>query len=117
MAKVIKQTKPLVLENKETGRTLTVEFNRAIILKMDRLGIIGADFMETAEKSPLTFVSILFYWGLQMHHPEITEDEAQEILFDEIGLQDDLFAKLSELFMIPYTSIMDARKNSVWTVK
>lgn len=117
MAKVIKQVKPLVLENKETGRTLTIEYNRAIILKMDRLGVISSDFMASADKSPLTFACTLFYWGLQMHHPEITEEEAQEILLDEIGLQDNLFARLSELFTTPYTSIMDARKNSLWTVK
>lgn len=117
MAKVIKQVKPLVFENKETGKTLTVEYNRATILKMDRLGIIGGDFLANATNSPLTVASTLFYWGLQMHNPEITQDEADALLFDEIGLGDDVLGRLSELFMTPYTSIMDARKNSVWTVK
>lgn len=117
MAKVINQVKPLVLENKDTGRKLTVEFNRAVILKMDRLGVIGGDFAESFGNSPLTSTMTLFYWGLQMHHPEITEEEAEAILFDEIGLSTELLSRLGELFMIPYTSIVDARKNSVWTVK
>lgn len=117
MAKVIKVVKPMVIENKESGKTLTVEFNRATIMKMDALGIVSGDFLANAANSPLTLASTLFYWGLQMHHPEITKEEADEILFDEIGLGDDVLSRLSELFMTPYTSIMEARKNSHWTVK
>ena len=117
MAKVIKVVKPLIIENKETGKTLTIEFNRAVILKMDKLGLISGEFMSLATKSPLTVASTLFYWGLQMHHPEITEEESNEILFDEIGLREDILTRLSELFMTPYTAIADARKNSAWTVK
>lgn len=117
MAKVVKMVKPLVFENKETGQTLTVEFNRATIMQMDRLGVIGTDFMENAMNRPLTVASTLFYWGLKMHQPNITEEEAENILFDGIGLGDDVLTRLTELFMTPYTSIMDARKNSAWTVK
>lgn len=117
MAKVIKVVKPLIFENAETGKTITVEFNRATILKMDRLGVIGSDFLANAAKSPLTVASTLFYWGLQMHQPDMTEEESDTLLFDEIGLGDDVLERLSELFMTPYTSIMDARKNSRWTVK
>nr|DAV01109.1 MAG TPA: protein of unknown function (DUF5055) [Bacteriophage sp.] len=117
MAKVINVVKPLIIENKETGKTLTVEFNRAVIKKMDRLGLIGGNFAEQFNKSPLSTAGMLFFWGLQMHHPEITEEESDAILFDEIGLTEEVMTRLGELFMTPYTSIMDARKNSVWTVK
>ena len=117
MAKVINTVKPMVIENPETGRKLTVEYNRATILQMDRLGVIGGDFLSNATNSPLTVASVLFYWGLRMHNPEVTQEEADELLFDEIGLGDDVLERLSELFMTPYTSIMDARKNSRWTVK
>lgn len=117
MAKVINRVKPLVIENKETGKSLTIEFNRATIMQMDRLGLIGSNFAEDFGRSPLNSALTLFYWGLRMHHPEITEEEAEEILFDQVGLGEDIFSRLGELFMTPYTSIMDARKNSVWTVK
>lgn len=117
MAKVINRVKPLVIENKETGKSLTIEFNRATIMQMDRLGLIGSDFAEQFGKSPLATAGTLFYWGLKMHQPEITQEEAESILFDEVGLSDEIMTRLGELFMTPYTSIMDARKNSVWTVK
>lgn len=117
MAKVINQIKPMVFENPDTGKKLIAEYNRATILQMDRLGVIGNDFLANATRSPLTVASVLFYWGLKLHQPEITQEEADELLFDEIGLGDDVLERLSELFMTPYTSIIDARKNSRWTVK
>ena len=117
MAKVINTVKPMVIENKDTGKTYTVEFNRATIVKMDRLGVIGDEFIANSSKSPLNVASTLFYWGLQMHHPEITQEEADDILFDGLGLGNDVLERLSELFMAPYTSIIEARKNSRWTVR
>ena len=117
MAKVIETVKPMIIENKEAGKTYTVEFNRATIVKMDRLGIISDEFLANSTRSPLTTASILFYWGLQMHHPEITQEESDEILFDGLGLGNDVLERLSELFMAPYTSIIEARKNSRWTVR
>ena len=65
MAKVINVVKPLIIENKETGKTLTVEFNRAVIKKMDRLGLIGGNFAEQFNKSPLSTAGRFFYWGLE----------------------------------------------------
>ena len=117
MAKVIKIVEPMIIENKELGKKLVVEYNRAIILEMDRHGIINNDFLASAVRSPLSVALTLFYWGLKMHQPEMTESEAETLLFDEIGLGDDVLERLSELFMTPYTAIVEARKNSAWTVK
>ena len=117
MAKVIKIVEPMIIENKELGKKLIVEYNRAIILEMDRHGIINNDFLANAVRSPLSVALTLFYWGLKMHQPEMTEAEAETLLFDEIGLGDDILERLSELFMTPYTAIVEARKNSAWTVK
>ena len=117
MAKLVKMVNPLVIENKETGETITVEYNRAVIMQMDRLGIINPSFLQKMIDTPLTTASTLFYWGLKMHQPDMTEEEADELLFEKIGVDEAIFERLGELFMTPYNSIMDARKNSVWTVK
>lgn len=113
--KVVEMVRPIVLE-KEDGTKLTLEYDRGTIFEMDRAGVIGGTFLATIDEHPISSMFTIFRWSLVMHHKEITDEQAKEIFF-EIGLDSDFMTRLTELFLASYTSIIDARKNSVWTVK
>ena len=117
MAKLVNVVKPMVLENHETGKKITVEYNRNTIKRMDQEGVLSAAFIQRMQDSPLTTASELFYYGLLMHQPDMTREEADALLYDEIGLDEKIMERLGELFNAPYESMMSVRKNSAWTVK
>ena len=118
MAKKETTVNPLVLANAETGKTITIEFNRMTVLRMEREGMSSEKVGEAVKDSPLSAINDLFYYGMLMHQPETTREEAETLLFDGIGISADLVERLAALYQKPYEDMMTAqRKNSLWTVK
>lgn len=109
---------PLVLANSETGKTVTIEFNRNIILRMEREGLASDKVAEAVTNAPLSAISDLFYYGCLMHQPNTTREEAENLLFDGVGVSAELVERLAGLYQKPYMDMVSAqRKNSLWTVK
>ncbi len=118
MAKKEATVNPLVIANAETGRAVTIEFNRTIILRMEREGMSSEKVGEAVKTSPLSAINDLFYYGMLMHQPETTREEAETLLFDGIGISGELVERLAALYQKPYEDMITAqRKNSLWTVK
>ena len=118
MARKTEEVKPLVFANSETGETITVEFNRSIILRMEREGITGEKIADGINTAPISTVSTLFYYGMLMHQPDTTRQQAEDFLFDNVGLDSNIIERLAKLFEKPYSDLVEAqRKNSLWTVK
>lgn len=118
MAKKEANVNPLVIANAETGKTVTIEFNRAVVLRMEREGMSSEKVGEAVKEAPLSAVNDLFYYGMLMHQPETTRDEAETLLFDGIGISAELVERLAALYQKPYADMITAqRKNSLWTVK
>lgn len=110
-------TDPIVFTNPD-GETITIEFNRETVLLADKAGLSGENIQEKLYNSPLTTVSALFYFGMLMHQPDTTEDEAIQFFFDNVGADQELFQRLINLYRKPYNDMATAhRKNSKWTVK
>lgn len=109
---------PLVFVDGETGETVTIEFNRSIILRMEREGLTGEKIAGMVENAPMSTVTDLWYYGMLMHQPETTREEAEAFLFDNIGFDADIIGRLAKLFEKPYADMMLAqRKNSRWTMR
>lgn len=116
--KKAKTVEPLVFVNGETGEEITIEFNRMIILRMEKEGYSGERIASEIGSAPLSTVADLFYYGMLMHQPDTTKEEAYDFFFDNIGVDEDIFNRLSELLAKPYDDMLAAqRKNSLWTVK
>lgn len=115
--KANEEVKPIVFKDSETGETVTIEFNRSIILRMEREGYSGEKISDLVRETPMSAVADLFYYGMLMHQPNTTREEAEEFLFDNVGMSETIIERLARLFEKPYQDLMDAqRKNSRWTV-
>lgn len=109
---------PLVFTNSETGKKITVEFNRIIVLQMDADGYSSDFIMEKIHTSPVSTLANVFYYGMLMHQPDTTKEEAIDFFFDNVGISEELITRLAGLYGKTYNEMVNAqRKNSVWTVK
>ena len=118
MARKAEEVKPLVFVNGETNEEVIIEFNREIVLQMEREGLSGEKISAMIDEAPISTVADLFYYGMLMHQPNTTRKEAADFLFDNVGFNDAVIERLARLFEKPYSDMIEAqRKNSHWTVR
>lgn len=72
--------KPITLTDTNTNKVYTLEFNRATIKEAENNGFD----ITSAGKKPVTAFSILWRYAFKMHHPEVTAEQAEQML-EEIG--------------------------------
>ena len=112
------KAEPIVFENGETGEKITIEFNRAVIMQMEREGFSGQKVTASFEDMPIDTAIHLLYYGMKMHQPNVTLEEATDFFFDNIGFNGDFMSRLGELYSEPYLALKEAAsKNSVWKMK
>lgn len=100
MAKNIEIVKPMIIEI--GGNTYTLEFNRNSVVSAERAGLV----VDEVQTSPMTMIPLLFYAAFKMHHPKITREETDNILFNELGgLSGDEFKRLAELYAAPTSAL------------
>lgn len=109
---------PIVFENAETGEQIVIEFNRAVIVKMEREGFSGQKVAASIEDMPIDTAIKLLYYGMLMHQPKTTIDEATDFFFDNVGLNEEFMGRIGELFAEPYIALQEATsKNAKWKMK
>lgn len=100
MAKNIEITKPMIIE--VNGETYTLEFNRNSVISAERAGFNP----EKVTEMPMTMIPLLFFAAFKMHHPKITKEKTDAILFDELGgLNAEEAQKLVSLYAAPTNSL------------
>lgn len=100
MAKTIEIVTPLVYEI--DGKTYTLEFNRNSIMSAERAGLV----IDEVQSAPMSTIPLLFFAAFKMHHPKITREETDDILFNKLnGLTEEEFKKLAELYAAPTKSL------------
>jgi len=114
----MKDVSPIYLENKETGKQYTLEFNRASVKRAERLGFNIKDIGDKA----VSGIEDLFYYSFFMHHGNsVSREEAERVLYDELGgMPDGMLDRLAELYAVCLESLYqdeDKAKNSKWSVK
>lgn len=109
------KVEPLVVENTETGKKITFEYNRGIIYQMDAEGFSGLNMSENFSNMPFSSAVKMIYYGMLMHQPDTTMEDAVNFFFDVVGMDEEFMSKLGELYADPYEELMNASlKNGKW---
>lgn len=95
--------KPMVITDPDEGKEYTLEYSRKSVVKAEQAGL---DVNQLESKS-MTMIPLLFWGAFLMHHPHITKDQADHILFDGLGgLSEEELAHLGKLYAEPLQTLV-----------
>ena len=95
--------KPMIITDPEEGREYTLEFSRKTVAKTEQAGL---DVNQLESKS-MTMIPLLFWGAFLMHHPYMTREQADKILFDGLGgLNEEEMAYLGKLYAAPLQTLI-----------
>ena len=102
--------KPMVITDPDEGREYTLEFNRKSVVKTEQAGL---DVNQLESKS-MTMIPIMFWGAFLMHHPHMTREQTDKILFEGLsGLNEEEMTYLGKLYAEPFqTLIAGAEENA-----
>ncbi len=94
---------PIVITDPDTGREYTLEYNRKSVVKIEQAGFD----INAIESKSMTMIPLMFWGAFLMHHPHITKDQADHILFDGLcGLSEEELAHLGKLYAEPLQTLV-----------
>jgi len=94
---------PMVITDPENSREYTLEFSRKSVVKAEQAGL---DVNQLESKS-MTMIPLLFWGAFLMHHPHMTKEQTDKILFDGLGgLNEDEMAYLGKLYAAPFQTLI-----------
>ena len=73
--------KPMVITDPDEGKEYTLEYSRKSVVKAEQAGL---DVNQLESKS-MTMIPLLFWGAFLMHHPHMTREQTDKILFDGLG--------------------------------
>ena len=101
--KSAERLKPMVITDPDEGREYTLEYSRKSVVKVESVGL---DVNQLESKS-MTMIPLLFWGAFLMHHPHMTKEQTDKILFDGLGgLNEDEMAYLGKLYAAPFQSLI-----------
>lgn len=97
------KVKPMVITDPEEGREYTLEYSRRTVAKTEQAGL---DVNQLEAKS-MTMIPLLFWGAFLMHHPHMTREQTDKILFDGLGgLNENEMAHLGKLYAAPFQTLI-----------
>jgi len=104
MAKVENEkVKPMVITDPDENREYTLEFSRKTVSRIEQAGL---DISQLESKS-MTMIPLLFWGAFLMHHPHMTKDQTDRILFEKLGgLQTEELEYLGKLYAEPFKTLV-----------
>ena len=95
--------KPMTIVDPDEGREYTLEFSRRTVSKTEQAGL---DVNQIESKS-MTMIPIMFWGAFLMHHPYMTREQTDKILFDGLGgLGDAEMTYLGKLYAEPFKTLV-----------
>ena len=95
--------KPMVITDPDEGREYTLEYSRKSVVKAENAGL---DVNQLEAKS-MTMIPLLFWGAFLMHHPHMTKEQTDKILFDGLGgLSEAEMAHLGKLYAAPFQTLI-----------
>lgn len=95
--------KPMVITDPDEGREYTLEYSRKSVVKAENAGLD----VNAMESKLMTMVPLLFWGAFLMHHPHMTKEQTDKILFDSLGgLNEDEVAYLGKLYAEPFKALI-----------
>lgn len=108
--------KPIEIKDNKTNDVFVLEFNRDSVRFAESRGFD----ISNMEHAPLSGVSDIFFYAFRMHHPKISREKTDKMLFDEMGgMPNGMLERLQELYVAPFEALVmngEERKNSNLTV-
>lgn len=99
----VEKVKPMVITDPEEGREYTLEFSRKTVAKTEQAGLD----INRLESASMTMIPILFWGAFLMHHPHMTREQTDKILFDGLGgLNETEMAYLGKLYAAPFQTLI-----------
>ena len=117
LEELLKDIKPVVISDEGHGKEYTLEFDRDSVKFAE-----ANDFkIDEVDEKQMTRIPELFYYAFRKHHMNMSRQQTDKILFDDMGgASPELVARLSLLFMIPYRTLFNSTgkpKNPKVTVR
>lgn len=97
------KVKPIIIMF-EDGREYTLEFSRKTVTFAEQRGFSIGDIGTR----PMTAIPELFWYAFRMHHPNVSKQEADDILFNQLrGLSEEALERLGALYDAPFSTLVD----------
>lgn len=94
---------PMVITDPENGREYTLEYSRKTVAKTEQIGLN----VNELESKSMTMIPLLFWGAFLMHHPHMTREQTDKILFDGLGgLEENEMAYLGKLYSAPFQTLI-----------
>lgn len=95
--------KPMVITDPDEGREYTLEYSRKTVSRVEQAGL---DVNQIDTKS-MTMIPLMFWGAFLMHHPHMTREQTDKILFDGLGgLNTDEMTYLGKLYAEPFQTLV-----------
>ena len=102
--------KPMTIVDPDEGREYTLEFSRRTVARTEQAGL---DVNQIESKS-MTMIPIMFWGAFLMHHPHMTREQTDKILFDGLGgLGDAEMTYLGKLYAEPFKTLVAREEEGV----
>ena len=97
------RVKPMVITDPDEGREYTLEFSRKTVVKAEQAGLD----VNAIESKSMTMIPLLFWASFLMHHPYMTREQTDKILFDGLGgMSGEELAYLGKLYAAPFQTLI-----------
>ena len=98
-----KRIQPMVITDPEESREYTLEYSRKTVSRVEQMGL---DINQIESKS-MTMIPLLFWGAFLMHHPHMTKEQTDKILFDSLGgLKAEEMEYLGKLYAEPFQTLV-----------
>ena len=107
---------PIILHDIENGKDYTLEFNRDTIKFAEQRGFKLAD----VDNFPMSKIPEFFWYAFRMHHPNVSQNQAEKLLDRIGGMNEAIGRRLGELWAAPFEALNPGNgegKNSSVTVE
>lgn len=97
------RVKPMVIVDPDEGREYTLEFSRKTVAKAEQAGLA----VNELESKSMTMIPLMFWAAFLMHHPYMTREQSDKILFEGLGgLNGDEMEYLGKLYAEPFQTLI-----------
>ncbi len=110
----MEKVKPIIIHDNDNKKDYTLEFNRDTVKFAESRGFV----IEDLDRFPMTKTPEFFWYAFRMHHPSVGLNQAEKILDQLGGMNENIARRLGELWAATFMSLKDETvKNSNLTVE
>lgn len=105
-----KRVNPMVITDPDSGHEYTLEFSRKSVARAEQAGLD----VQKLESASMTMIPLLFWGAFLMHHPHMTREQTDKILFEGLGgLTEDEMGHLGKLYAEPFQTLIASEDEGV----